>query len=162
MIDRKIKRVRIDLLEQDDLFTTSRRDFAGFPEGRGRLGILVVPNHCSPLLQIAEPWLEISLSPSGRLKRPSLWRVTRLGRTRERDVSTMSSLLMEELQPYPFKFKGRSRLLRMSHPLFFTFLTSNFPTLFVLLTFILWSGFFLKFLQEKEKYPKNRPKRLSS
>ena len=42
--------------------------------------------------------------------------------------------------------------------LIFCFLDFKFPTLFVLLSFILWSGSFQKFLQEKEKYPKYRPK----
>ena len=50
----------------------------------------------------------------------------------------------------------------LTAPLFFTFLTSNFPTLFVLLNFILWSGPFLKIPSGKTKYPKNHPKHLSS
>ena len=39
----------------------------------------------------------------------------------------------------------------LTAPLFLTFLTSNFPTLFVLLNFILWSGSFLKIPSEKRK-----------
>ena len=50
----------------------------------------------------------------------------------------------------------------LTAPLFFTFLTSNFPHMFVLLNFILWFGSFKKFLLEKEKYPKNHSKRLIS
>ena len=42
--------------------------------------------------------------------------------------------------------------------LIFYFLNFKFPTLFVLLNFILWLGSFFKFLQENEKYPKKPPK----
>ena len=50
----------------------------------------------------------------------------------------------------------------LTAPLFFTFLTSNFPTLFVLLTSSFNLVLLKKILQEKEKYPKNHPKHLSS
>ena len=50
----------------------------------------------------------------------------------------------------------------LTAPLFFTFLTSNFPTLFVFLNFILWSGSFLKIPSGKRKISKKPPKRLSS
>ena len=43
-------------------------------------------------------------------------------------------------------------------PLFFTFLTSNFPTLFVLLNFILWSGSFVKIPSGKWKISETPPK----
>ena len=41
--------------------------------------------------------------------------------------------------------------LLLTVPLFFTFLTSNFPTLFVLLSLILWSGSFSKIPSGKRK-----------
>ena len=50
----------------------------------------------------------------------------------------------------------------LTAPLFFTFLTSKFPTLFALLNFILWSGSFLKIPSGKRKKSENHPKRLSS
>ena len=46
----------------------------------------------------------------------------------------------------------------LTAPLFFTFLTSNFPTLFVFLNFILWSGSFLKIPSGKRKISKKPPK----
>ena len=46
----------------------------------------------------------------------------------------------------------------LTAPLFFTFLTSNFPTLFVLLNFILWSGSFLKIPSGKRKISEKLPK----
>ena len=42
--------------------------------------------------------------------------------------------------------------------LFFTLLTSNFPTLFVFLNFILWSGSFLKIPSGKRKISEKPPK----
>ena len=64
----------------------------------------------------------------------------------------------------PVAFKGergqiatRTTFL-LTAPLFFTFLTSNFPTLFVLLNFILSSGSFLKIPSGKRKISEKLPK----
>ena len=46
----------------------------------------------------------------------------------------------------------------LTAPLSFTFLTSNFPTLFVFLNCILWSGYFLKIPSEKRKISEKPPK----
>ena len=46
----------------------------------------------------------------------------------------------------------------LTAPLFFTFLTSNFPTLFAFLKFILSSGSFLKIPSGKRKISKKPPK----
>ena len=108
--------------------------FCRFSGRKGRSGILLVPNHCSPLLHIAEPWLEISLSPNGRLKRPSLWTVTHLGRLvmsalhhscswRSFHLSPSSSLAVEDCSSsIPSTGKGAmtvdlcSSLVRLKRP----------------------------------------------
>ena len=60
--------------------------------------------------------------PPAKTCYPSRARNTLEGAWRDRDVNDIS----------------------LTAPLFFTFLTSNFPTLFVLVNFIRWSGHFLK------------------
>ena len=74
-----------------------------------------------------------------------------LSRTEHRFCGTVFRIMLGHLKHQQRGQIATRTAFFLTPPFFFTFLTSNFPTLFVLLNFIIWSGSFLNILSGKRK-----------